>query len=138
MKRVLFLFMVVSASALTFSSCSKDDDGGADGIVGKWAFDRVGGIMNGEEITQPYTHDCPSKKDYLEFLGNGVIKSVDYDSDCEMYSDEGRWERNGDKLTVTGFDSTTSTFDIVTLDKSTLKLKFNESGISGLFIFKRM
>lgn len=138
MKKLLILFAVVSLTVMNYS-CSKDDSVSSDKIVGKWQFYKTGSVYQGVENLLPYQHLCDSKKDYIEFLGNGSIKSITHGSDCEADVDEGRWERQGNVLKLSGFDAATVSYDILTIDGSTLKVKAPEvSGYSGVMEFKKM
>lgn len=137
MKKFLFLFILISASVFTFSSCSKDDDGGSDNIVSKWRFEQSGLIYDGEELLMPYDHECESQKDHLDIQGSGIVKQVLFDDDCDKETEEGRWERNGDTLKLT-FEGVSQNWEILTLDSNTLKLKYEEDEIAGVIVFQRM
>lgn len=135
----LFLFVVFSAAVISFTACSKDDNGGTSSdLVGKWQLEKMGSIVNDQEIMIPYQHSCSTKKDFVEFLANGVMKSVDYDDDCESYEEQGRWERSGDNLTLTDDDNDKVIYKILNLNSSTLKIEANEDGYHLILELKRV
>lgn len=75
-----------------------------------------------------YEHAAGCEKDYLEFLGGGVLNDVSYFNNgesCEEFSDQGTWSKSGNTLTVT-YDGESFTATIVTLDSTTLKISITE------------
>lgn len=82
-------------------SCSGDDSSSENQslLMRKWYFkDRA--VVGGE--TSPYTdHEPGCTKDYIEFVGDGVFRSVDFYEGCEQDIDTGTWVLDGTTLTVT-------------------------------------
>lgn len=140
MKNYLLLLFVFSLSTMCLISCSSSDDGDnsatAD-IVGKWQFDKVGGIQNGEEILMPYPHECPSKKDHWELLSGGIGKGYLYEEDCSLVYGEGTWSKDGDTFTIIDEDGTEE-FEILILNSTTLKLKGTVGHDLGILVLKRI
>lgn len=138
-KTILMLFMF-TASVMSFVSCSSDDSdsSSSSNIVGKWQHEKAGGILGGEEILLPYEHDCPTKKDYIEFLSNGTGRSYYYDQNCQLEEggEGGTWDKSGNILTLSGEDGTNE-FEILTLNNTTLKIK-ELNGQGFILEFKRI
>ena len=126
MKKLLILFLSVVTSGLLLTSCSDDDESAS--INGKWEFYQTGFSFGGQEELELYEHSEGCNKDYLEFLGGGVLNDVSYFNNgetCEEFSDQGSWSKNGNTLTVT-YDGESFTATIVTLDSTTLKISITE------------
>jgi len=138
MKKLVILFLSVVTSGFLLTSCSSDDE--STSINGKWEFYQLGVSFGGQEELDLYEHSEGCNKDYLEFLGGGVLKDVSYFNDgegCEEFLDQGSWSKNGNTLTVT-FEGETFNASIVTLDNSTLKLSISEGiGFSVIAVLKR-
>ena len=127
MKKLVILFLSVLSSGLLLTSCS-DDDGDEASINGKWEFYQTGFAFGGQEELELYEHAAGCEKDYLEFLGGGVLNDVSYFNNgesCEEFSDQGTWSKSGNTLTVT-YDGESFTATIVTLDSTTLKISITE------------
>lgn len=126
MKKLLILFLSVATSGLLLTSCSDDDESAS--INGKWEFYQTGFSFGGQEELEFYEHSEGCNKDYLEFLGGGVLNDVSYFNNgesCEEFSDQGSWSKNGNTLTVT-YDGETYVATIVTLDSTTLKISISD------------
>ena len=134
MKKIL-LFVAVLAVGLT--SCSDDDD--KKGIIGKWTFDQTGLMINDQEEYEAYQHSPGCPKDYIEFDTDDIARNVQYETEeiqCFPNEDLFTWSKDGDTLTLTS-GGVTSTFEIITLSNSTLKLKYVSQGTAYYSIFKR-
>src|SRR4029079_6069856 len=78
MKKLLTLFLAVSALAITTVSCSKNDDASTPKatIAGKWYYDTTLTTYNGQVNPVPLAYNyaqCSGKKSYLDFQPNGVL-----------------------------------------------------------------
>lgn len=121
MKKII-LVATVFLSALSIS-CSKDDDGNADPVVGKWQFVQLKGGGDTLEIAS-----C-QKKDILEFLSDGTLKIVEHESttpndteSCDKITEfSHKWRTNG------------------TNDYSLIDSKNNETEVSAaIFVIKNV
>jgi hypothetical protein len=141
MKKLVVLFLSVLTSGALLTSCSDDNEGSS--IEGKWEFYQEGFSFNGQEQLEPWDHEEGCDKDYIEFLGGGVLNEVSYFNDgesCEESSEQSLWSKNGNTLTVTiGGESQDAT--IATLDATTLKIVITEDfegmPVSVIVVFKR-
>lgn len=128
MKKLIYLFLSMSLMVATIS-CNKDDEGaaGSNDIVGKWQFEKMGAMVEGQELLFPYPHSCSSKKDYIEFLPNGVGRGYSYNENCELEEGEGigGWERDGNNLTIIDNEGLRQIFEIIILNSNILKIKGN-------------
>lgn len=136
MKKILLLF--VSTLVLGLTSCSKDDDSSSDSsnIEGRWEYFQEGTIVGGTETLVSWDHECTTKKDYIELLSGGVMKDMVYWDDCIDDVVTGTWLRSGNNLTV-ALGSESATGEIVTLNSTTLKIKYVEGGTTYVQVFKR-
>jgi len=131
--------LLVSFVAIALFSCSKDDDSSSSSssnIEGKWAFSKEGAIVSGNEVLADYEHECTTKKDYIELVAGGVANDVYYPSDCVADVTTGTWTKSGNNVTMT-VGGMSQTAEIVTLNATTLKVKYNESGVTMLQVFTR-
>lgn len=133
MKKIVVLFLAVLSLGVV--SCSSDDDSGGT-IEGRWYVNKTGTNFGGQEILIDHEHECATQKDYMEFLSNAVLRTVDHDDDCQAYTDEGTWEKNGNQLVITE-DGEEIIVNILKLSKSELKLSFSFEGISIITVFRR-
>src|SRR5690606_32106747 len=109
MKKVMFLVMV---AVMPFISCSSDDDGGQDTIIGKWRESKSTekSYVDGEFVETEVTET--TAKDYfeVEFKADGTFEefySKTYLSNgdsgeeiIETSTDGGTYEVSGGKLTM--------------------------------------
>ncbi|MGV7106732.1 lipocalin family protein [Flavobacterium sp. U410] len=137
MKKVLFLF--VSTLVLGLTSCNKDDDSSSASIEGKWAYSQWGIGASGQEAFSNYENDCASQGDYIEFVSGGTATDHYFNSSCEDEATSGTWAKEGNTLTLT-IDGETETAEIITLDGSTLKVKYStgQEGMDYISVFTRM
>lgn len=114
MKNKFTLSMMVLTLVFGFMACSDKDedltgDKAKEALIGKWTF--VSSTEDGE--TYDYEHECSSKKDYVEFQGNGTFKIVDYYEDCSEETGLGTYSVSDNKLTIKEDDeSSTFTFKL--------------------------
>lgn len=123
------LFFAAILAVLLFSSCSSDDSQAS--IVGVWKFNRVGGVVSGEEVLTPYDHSPGCGKDNTEFRANGTIVDTYYSTDCEAVPHTGTYTKQGNTLTITLSDGP-NVFTILKLTSTILKVKNDEGGIVEL------
>lgn len=121
MKKVLFL--LVSTLVLGLTSCNKDDDSSSGSVEGKWAYSQEGSIVSGQEVLYAYENDCDTQKDYVEIVSGGTASEHYFDSSCEEDVTSGTWAKDGNSLTL-NIDGSEQTAEILTLDGSTLKVKY--------------
>ena len=113
MKKSIYLLTTIF-TLLFITSCSSDDDKGSVSILGKWYIHSF--IYEGE--TELHENECATKKDQVEFKDNGSIVKYIYDEDCDLYSNQQEWSKNGNTLIIDGEE-----FSVIELTNSTLKLK---------------
>lgn len=123
------LFFLAVMSVFLFNSCSSDDSSAS--IVGIWKFNRVGGIISGEEVLTPYENQEGCGKDNTEFRANGSVVDTYYSSDCEAVPHVGTYTKQGKTLTLT-FSNGPNTFTILKLTSTILKVKNDEGSIVEL------
>jgi len=132
MKKSLSILLLFVSASFLFTGCSSDDDAGATAsdLDGKWEFFQEGSIINGQEDLVTYEHAAGCSKDNYEFVAGGVFKSNFYDNfdtPCELFAAQGTWSRNGNMVTATMLGET-QTIEILTLNATTLKVKYEEDG----------
>lgn len=108
MKKLLILFSIF---ALTFTSCSSDDDGGSqDPFVGNWRY-----FTSYEDGVEFPLDDCESQ-DTVSVSSNGTFTTTIHDEfggDCqidEVYN--GTWENLGEGIYSTTIDGETFVQDV--------------------------
>lgn len=129
-KLKIVLFSVLTLGLALTTSCSDDDSSSnntSGTLEGKWIHDKTGTVVNGEDYFIDYAHQEGCNKDYVEFITGGDYKEVEYSgSECEVFTDETTWSRNGNTLTVgTGEDVMTGTIE--TLTGTDLKVRTSET-----------
>lgn len=129
MKKFGILVASALVMGLSFTSCSSDDDSNSIGsVIGKWNFGTLKYSLNGQFVSEEaYDDDEPGcEKDYLEIFSNGTAVNGDYfGSDCELYSDETTYTRNGNTLTInTG--ETEETAQIIQANSNRMVLRYTE------------
>ncbi|MFO7673371.1 MAG: lipocalin family protein [Lutibacter sp.] len=128
----LFLFLSLFLAAVSFNSCTNDDDDDtADEIVGKWRLSQVY-LKIGPESENYMPTEC-EKKTTIEFFENGTYKESDFEFNDDtntcvaLQPINGTWEHLGNaKYDISGIDF--SDFDIpgVTVDMET-KITFGSN-----------
>jgi hypothetical protein len=139
MKTKSIIVALALSIGLFTTSCSSDDENKGDTlapITGKWIIVKTGTNINGvETLTDPPQNVEGCDKDYLNFNVDNTINSGDYDSTispCALTIISGTYSRPDSKLT-TVINGVTTTYDIVNLTLTDLKLK-NGTAIS---VYKR-
>ena len=126
MKKLLLL----SISLILFTSCSSDDDNPT--ILGKWYLYKYTEIINGEQDEVLYTHECSTKKNYVEFL-ESTYNSVYYNNLCNLDGEStGNYIINGSNLYLDVNDE----YKILTLNNNKLILEasLEETDFNGNII----
>lgn len=145
MKKITILFASALVLGLSFASCNKDDDSSSSSSVsveGKWKYSKEGAIVSGQEVLTDYVNDAPEcGNDYIEVLAGGTAKDVYFYNDGGCLSDisTGTWSKTDNTMTVT-FDGMSETATILTLNSTTLKVKYTDSdtGMEMIQVFTRM
>ena len=104
----LFLFLSIFLAAVSFKSCTNDDDE-TDNIVGKWRLSQVY-VKIGPESVDYMPTEC-EKKTTLEFFENGTYKENDFEFNDDtntcaaLQPINGTWENLGNtKYDISGID----------------------------------
>lgn len=119
------------------TSCSSDDEnegGTIISITGKWGLVKVGTNVGGAEtLVDPPQNVEGCNHDFLNFKIDNSVEEGDYDgSECVLTTVTGTYSRPDNQLT-TVIDGVTTTYDIVNLTVTDLKLR-NGNAIS---VYKR-
>ena len=144
MKKTLSILLFFVSTSLLFTACSSDDDSGATTsgeLVGKWEFFQEGEIVNGQEILEPYEHAAGCSKDNLEFEAGGVFKSniyYNFQAPCGLYTETGTWTRNGNVITVVSILGGTEEIQILVVDATTLKVRYEDEGYIYIDVLKKV
>ncbi len=146
--------LLLSVFIISFSSCSKDDDGGGSfEIVGNWRMTEgaveggsimldLGGMpipveVSGTFIDLDDQNKLTIKEDntFTSITGNiaielhmnvmGTVQTETFEA-SDIFG-EGTWERTGNTLNITNDNGTTIPYTIVSLTESNLELKANVS-----------
>ena len=129
MKTKSLIFASILSIGLFATSCNSNDENEGDTIApieGKWGIVKVGTNVNGvETLSDPPQNASGCDHDYLNFKINNTLTSGDYDSTnspCALTTVSGTYSRPDSKLT-TVINGVTTTYDIVNLTLTDLKLK---------------
>ena len=129
MKTKSIIVALALSIGLFTTSCSSDDENKGDTlapITGKWGIVKVGTNIDGvETLTDPPQNVEGCDHDYLNFKVDNTVESGDYDSTispCALTTISGTYSKADSKLT-TVINGVTTTYDIVNLTLSELKLK---------------
>lgn len=135
MKTKNILFVLVLSIGLFATSCNSNDENEGDTIApieGKWSIVKVGTNNNGvETLVDPPQNVAGCDHDFMDLKINNSLISGDYDSavsPCALTTVSGTYSRPDSKLT-TIINGVTTTYDIVNLTLTELKLK-NGNAIS--------
>lgn len=110
----------LAAIAAFFASCSGDDGPATNGtLTKKWYW--VGYVTGG--MTIPYDDNEACGKDYIQFIADGTLTSVDVFDCVEETDGIGTWTRNGNSLVIDVPGDSTENLTITELTDTTLKLK---------------
>ena len=122
MKKIVLFAAIM---ALSISSCSKNDDDQQAELIGKWEFSQLGTIVMGQEFLSPYQHQANCGKDFIQFDQTIAIGHFYDEITCVDDTDVNSYVRNGNIISIM-VDGTVETAEIITLNASTLKLKYAE------------
>lgn len=105
----LFLFLSIFLAAVSFNTCTLDDDE-PDEIVGKWRLSQVYAKINQEPIDDDMLTEC-MKKTTIEFFENGTYKENDFEFNDDtntcaaLQPINGTWKNLGNtKYDISGID----------------------------------
>jgi len=132
MKKLILLF-VACVSLTSITSCSSDDDNSSASLEGKWEYSKEGFASNGQEILTDYDHATGCNKDFIQITATTVSDHEFFNNGdgCEEDIFTVAYSRSGNTLTIgTGVDA--SVAQIVTLNGSTLKVKYTDEEFPGV------
>ena len=131
MKKIFFMGAIL-ASAVSFTSCSGDDDSNNGTIVGKWNFSIEKVTFGGQTVSEGAYSDNEEgcNKDYLEFTETTAVNGDYFGTDCDFESYSSTYTRSGNTLTVTE-DGDVSTVEVVSVNSNTLVLRTTEATEAG-------
>ncbi|HEU4790588.1 MAG TPA: lipocalin family protein [Flavobacterium sp.] len=135
MKTKNILFVLALSIGLFATSCNSSDENEGDTLApleGKWSIVKVGTNVNGAEtLVDPPQNVSGCNHDFIDLKINNTLISGDYDSTvspCVLTTVSGTYSK-GDSKVTTVINGTTTTYDIVNLTLTELKLK-NGNAIS--------
>jgi hypothetical protein len=129
----ILIALVLSIGLFAVSCTSNENDGNTIApIVGKWGIVKVGTNINGvETLSDPPQNTSGCDHDFINLKIDNTMASGDYSSlvsPCALSTISGTYSKSGSTLT-TVINGATTTYDIVNLTLSELKLK-NGTAIS--------
>jgi len=130
MKTKNLLFALALSIGLFATSCNSSDENEGDTIApieGKWSLVKVGATDNNgtETLGDPPQNVSGCNHDYIDLQLNNTLVSGDYDSKvspCALTTLSGTYSK-GDSKVTTVLNGVTTTYDIVNLTLTELKLK---------------
>jgi hypothetical protein len=129
MKTRSIIFALVLSIGLFATSCNSNDENEGDTIApieGKWGIVKVGTSIDGvETLSDPPQNVSGCDHDFINLKINNTMESGDYDSTispCALTTVSGTYSKGDSKLTII-VNGVTTTYDIVNLTLSELKLK---------------
>ncbi|NDP26151.1 MAG: hypothetical protein GZ087_01805 [Flavobacterium sp.] len=129
MKIKSILFAVALSIGLFATSCNSNGENEGDTIapiVGKWGIVKVGTNVNGvETLIDPPQNTSGCDHDFINLKIDNTLTSGDYSSTvspCALTTMSGTYSKGDSKLTIV-LNGVTTTYDIVNLTLSELKLK---------------
>jgi hypothetical protein len=130
----ILIALVLSIGLFAMSCTSNQNDGNTIApIVGKWGIVKVGTNINGvETLADPPQNTSGCDHDFINLKIDNTMASGDYSSivsPCALSTMSGTYSKSGSKLT-TVINGSTTTYDIVNLTLSELKLKEANGAIS--------
>jgi hypothetical protein len=135
MKTRKIIFVLALSIGLFAASCNSNDENKGDTIApieGKWSIVKVGTNVNGvETLADPPQNVSGCDHDFINLKVNNELISGDYDSavsPCTLTTVSGTYSK-GDSKVTTVINGATTTYDIVNLTLTELKLK-NGNAIS--------
>lgn len=126
MKKLNILFLSALTLGLSITSCNKDDENDSiPTIEAKWEISKEGETLTTLTPVEK-NGSCPLK--IIEFVQGGIYKNIEaYGDACTIYTDEGKWTKKDNTITITDNDDQTILYEIAELTESTLKLKETDS-----------
>jgi hypothetical protein len=129
----ILIALALSIGLFTMSCDSNENEGDTLApIVGKWDIVKVGTNINGvETLSDPPQNTSGCDHDFINLKIDNTMASGDYSSlvsPCALSTVSGTYSKGDSKLTIV-LNGTTTTYDIVNLTLSELKLK-NGNAIS--------
>lgn len=108
MKRWKIAGISMLALIVGLTACDdKDDPAESEGTLqGSWVFQS----STFDGVKEDYEHECPTKKDYLEFKAGGELKLVYYEGDCSEDVEAGTYTIADNKVTLRSEDIGTETY----------------------------
>jgi hypothetical protein len=135
MKTKNLLFALMLSIGLFAASCNSNDENEGDTIApieGKWNVVKVGTNINGAEtLVDPPQNVSGCNHDFIDLKIDNTLISGDYDSKvspCALTTMSGTYSKGDSKVTLV-LNGVTTTYDIVNLTLTELKLK-NGNAIS--------
>jgi hypothetical protein len=132
-KSILIAFLL--SIGLFTTSCNSNDENEGDTIApieGKWGIVKVGTSINGvETLADPPQNTSGCDHDFINLKIDKTLTSGDYSSTvspCALTTQSGTYSRGDSKVTLV-MNGVSTTYDIVNLTLSELKLK-NGSALS--------
>jgi hypothetical protein len=135
MKTKSILIALALSIGLFAVSCDSNENEGDTlaPIVGKWGIVKVGTNINGvETLSDPPQNTSGCDHDFINLKIDNTMASGDYSSlisPCALSTMSGTYSKGDSKLTIV-LNGTTTTYDIVNLTLSELKLKEANGAIS--------
>lgn len=137
MKKIIFI-AVTFLSFATLTSCSKDGD--SPSLQGKWEYFKEGTATSSQEVLENYVHQTGCTKDYSMITATSIMDHTFSGVACTEEISTIPYTRNGNIITTTS-GGTTYTFEIKTLDDTTLKVYASNPSsptVSEVTVFKRV
>ena len=135
MKTRNIVLTLILSIGLWATSCNSNDENEGDTIApieGKWSIVKVGTNVNGvETLMDPPQNVSGCNHDFIDLKINNTLISGDYDSSispCALTTVSGTYSKGDSKVTL-DINGISTTYDIVNLTLTELKLK-NENAIS--------
>lgn len=132
-KSIVIAFLL--SIGLFTTSCNSNDENEGDTIApieGKWSIVKVGTSINGvETLADPPQNTSGCDHDFINLKIDNTLTSGDYSSTispCALTTQSGTYSRGDSKVTLV-MNGISTTYDIVNLTLSELKLK-NGSALS--------
>ena len=130
----ILLALELSIGLFTVSCESNENDGNTIApIIGKWGIVKVGTNINGvETLTDAPQNQSGCDHDFINLKIDNSLTTGDYSSvvsPCALSTMSGTYTKSGGTLT-TVINGATTTYDIVNLPLSELKLKESNGAVS--------
>lgn len=129
MKIKSILFALALSIGLFATSCNSNDENEGDTLaplVGKWGIVKMGTNINGvETLYDPPQNTSGCDHDFINLKIDNTMASGDYSSivsPCALTTTSGTYSKGDSKVTIV-LNGVTTTYDIVNLTLSELKLR---------------